>query len=267
MNVHLYTTDVSVFRLLKTLDAPHTVKVSAVIVPENRLGSVKVNQLIERVGKIPIFTQKRKKWSTNELPPANAAISWLYSQIIPLSVLNAYSRGIINMHGGRVPEYRGANVLQWAILNGETELGITWHSMVEEVDAGTIWAESTVRIASEMNALNVRALLIEEGVRIFANAWKNFLDPSIDGRMPDLNHGKVWKPRKPEDGRIYPGWCKELVINMVRALPAPWPPPTIEIDGAWYDVEGISSYKSSTTIPYILNDGSEILLLVPDYFI
>jgi methionyl-tRNA formyltransferase len=264
MNVHLYATDVSVFRLLKILPKQEEINVTAIVIPENRLNTIKVNKLVENREDIPVYVHKRSNWSPSELPDADIAISWLYSQIIPPNILETYPYGILNMHGGRIPQYRGGSVLQWAIINGECEIGVTWHTMVEQVDAGPIWFESFVPISNTDNALDLRTLLIEEGIRTFPLALNACLDPEEHGKKPDLTKGKVWLQRKPVDGRIYPGWTQKQVQNMVRALPKPWPLPTINVDGEWCTVKAVSNLPIKNSVPYEVLEGEVIYLVLSD---
>ncbi len=99
MNIHLYATDKSVFLLLQQLPEDSQINVTAVIVPQNREYTKKVNDLVKMSGDIPVYIQKQTNWIASELPDADMAISWLYSQFIPLRILKKYSYGVLNMHG------------------------------------------------------------------------------------------------------------------------------------------------------------------------
>ena len=69
-----------------------------------------------------------------------------YSMLLHAEVLCIPRRGAINIHGALLPEYRGPNPMQWALLNGETETGVTLHYMTTECDAGDIIAQRRVPI-------------------------------------------------------------------------------------------------------------------------
>ena len=94
------------------------------------------------------------------------------------------------MHGGKIPEYRGANVLQWAIINGESELGVTWHMMIDELDAGKILAEDVVPIPLEASAWEIRQNLIFKAIDLFPEAWWR-LKNNTEVRVPTLTEGKI----------------------------------------------------------------------------
>jgi methionyl-tRNA formyltransferase len=258
MKVHLFATDVSGLRLLE--DTGGAVMASCLFIPANRRDSAKITEL-ETAAQVPVFVHERGKALPAELPPADAAISWLYSQIIREIDLRRYPIGVLNMHGGMIPEYRGANVLQWAIIKGECELGITWHELVKEVDAGPIWAESKIAIPEGATALELRALMIEAGRNLFGTAWQRFIAKDSTPRLANLDAGRIWPSRKPEDGRIDSGWPERKVRDMVRALCAPWPAATIFIENEWVPVRGLSQQRTADSISYSTAEGREIFLL------
>ena len=111
MNVHLYATDESVFSLFQALPEKEKVSVTAIIVPQNRINTKKVSRIMKRVTDIPIYIQIKRDWSLDGIPDADIAISWLYSQIILSNILNTHSYGVLNMHGGRISQYRGEDEL------------------------------------------------------------------------------------------------------------------------------------------------------------
>ena len=258
MKVHLFTTDVSGLRLLENSDVG--ISANCLIVPGNRHDTAKIAEL-EAVAQIPIVVHQRGEALPQDMPPADVAFSWLYSQIIQEADILRYPLGVLNMHGGVIPDYRGANVLQWAIINGESELGITWHELVREVDAGPIWAESRIAIPPEATAWELRTHMIEAGLGLFATAWQRFTTKNFTPRLADLATGRVWPSRKPEDGRIDPGWSEQKVRDMLRALCPPWPPATIYWEGSWSPIHGVSRRQVENGVPYVTAEGKKIFLL------
>ena len=247
MHVHIFTTDISALDLILLL--PQHDKATCILTPSNRAETRKIREL-KKATDLPVRVHRRGHRLDSDFPPADVAICWLYSQIINAEDLGLYSSGLLNMHGGKIPSYRGANVLQWAIINGERDLGITWHQLVAEVDAGPIWAESSIPIPAMATAADMRRAMIAEGLRLFPDAWKAFRDKTGHPRQPDLSQGRVWPPRQPDDGRLVPGQPERFVRNMVRALCPPWPPATIWHDGAWHTIEKIADGPAPSTVPY-----------------
>ena len=77
-------------------------------------------------------------------PDLNVSVS--YDQIVRRPLLDTAPLGFINFHAGKLPFYRGKNVVNWALINGETEIGITGHYMDEGIDTGDIVLQRTLPI-------------------------------------------------------------------------------------------------------------------------
>src|SRR4029078_1712177 len=99
-----------------------------------------------------------------------------YSMLLPPEILSIPRFECVNVHGAPLPKYRGSNPIQWAIINNETETGVTMHYMTAEFDAGDIIAQRRVPIGPEDTWLDVRGrvaaatreLLREEIPRVIA---------------------------------------------------------------------------------------------------
>jgi methionyl-tRNA formyltransferase len=269
MNIVLFATDSSVFRLVTGLALDD--KVVAVIYPSNRKGTDKV-QALECHAKghaLDVFEQP-KSGSENALVDIisnrkpTVGISWFYSQILPPSILQIFPKGILNMHGGKIPEYRGANVLQWCIINGEDEVGVTWHSMVEAVDAGPIWAASTLPIEPIDDAWTVRHKIIEEGVRLFRDFWPHFKYEMLKPHFPDLSRGHVWPSRRERDSELPQRLTRRQLTDFMRALCLPWPRPyTLTDEGEKVEVVAVHDSPPADRenfVPYLLRDGDVVSL-------
>ena len=109
--VHLLASDASGFDLL---EATELLECTAVVFPENRQESLKVKDLREVANDLglPTFMHHRGADLPDGMPPAECGVSWMYSQILPVAALSKYRLGLLNMHGGHIPTYRGSNVLQ-----------------------------------------------------------------------------------------------------------------------------------------------------------
>lgn len=156
-----------------------------------------------------------------------------------LFVVNAYSmlleaewlawprRGAINVHAGLLPAYRGANVLNWAIINGENQSGITIHHLDQGIDTGDIILQRSVPIAWEDTALTLREKLLA----LVGPMLREVLDQAARAALPrfpqDERLARHWPRRRPEDGKIDWRWPAERIYNLIRGLVAPWP-------GAYY---------------------------------
>lgn len=262
MIVDIFTTDVSAFGLL---DRVPNLRIGKVYVPENRQNTEKVLEVRSEATRrdISVCLHKRGVPISRVDDEADLALSWFYSQILPQTDLGLYRAGAMNMHGGKIPEYRGSNVLQWAIINGEQNLGVTWHEMVEDVDAGMIWAESMVPCSADATATEMRKLLLDRGLQIFPEALANKV--SLRGvRRPDLSEGKVWPQRRPQDGEIQEGMSFRELRDLCRALCGPWPSAFIWREGKKVEVTAVSTDLSVTGVRYKTRDAGEVTLICSD---
>ena len=144
-NIHLYSTDVLSLDLISILEPRF--KVVALVVPANRMGTKKVADLIA-ISDLPVVIHEQNSLcsSTSSVPKASHLMSFAYSQIINADLLSCYSGGGLNFHGGRIPEYRGANVLNWALAAGERTLWATWHKLETAIDSGAIYGEASFEL-------------------------------------------------------------------------------------------------------------------------
>lgn len=116
---------------------------------------------------------------------ADALLVVAYGQIMPVKLLESAKRGGINIHASLLPKYRGAAPIAWAILNGETETGITVMQMDAGMDTGDIIAQEKMEIFPDETAGELAKRLSELGARM-ALEW-----------MPKIGSGDC--PRTPQD--------------------------------------------------------------------
>jgi len=154
-----------------------------------------------------------------------------YGKIIPEKILNLPKLGSINIHYSLLPKYRGASPVESAILNGETETGVTIQKMVYEMDAGNILAQEKVAILSDETAPELRKRLIKIGGEMLLK----ILNPSAQkGTSPYLRGGWEGLPQdnsqathcskiKKEDGLVdLEASLPSELYNKFRAY-ATWP--------------------------------------------
>ncbi len=149
--------------------------------------------------------------------------SFYYRNLLCDSILNTARVGAFNLHGSLLPAYRGRAPLNWVLVNGETETGVTLHRMVARADAGGIVAQQRVAIADNDEALSLH--------RKLSDAAKNMLNstlPAIKAQRfsetaQDDSKASYYGRRTPEDGRL--DWEKpaQTLQNLVRAVSDPWP--------------------------------------------
>src|SRR5947209_4277313 len=105
---------------------------------------------------------------------ADAAVVVAYGKILPSEFLNAYKRGCINVHFSLLPKYRGAAPVNWAIVNGEAETGVTTMRIVEELDAGPILLQQATEIGEHETAPELMSRLAGMGAQLLSETLRNF---------------------------------------------------------------------------------------------
>ncbi len=149
--------------------------------------------------------------------------SFYYRSMLPMPVLELARVGAFNMHGSLLPKYRGRAPLNWAILKGETETGVTLHQMVEKPDAGGIVDQQAVAIGPDETALEVFRKLTDAAEAVLRRSLEALVSGKVALRPNDLSTGSYYGRRTPEDGRI--DWSKSAqeIHNLVRAVAPPFP--------------------------------------------
>lgn len=182
-------------------------------------------ELARRNG-IPVFTPERVDTNLGAQVAAMAPrviYSVYYRFLLPEALLNAARIGAFNLHGSLLPKYRGRAPVNWMILNGEREAGVTLHHMVARADAGDIVAQRACAIDDSDNALSLYRKLVPLGAQLIAEYHPQI----VSGRAPrirqDLSKGSYFGRRAPEDGRIDWRWPARRIFNLVRAVTHPYP--------------------------------------------
>jgi methionyl-tRNA formyltransferase len=154
-------------------------------------------------------------------PELNVSVS--YDQIVRRPLLDSAPRGFVNFHAGKLPLYRGRNVVNWALINGETEIGITGHYMDEGIDTGDIVLQRTLPIGwtdgyGDVLDRVVAAFpeLVESTLGLIA---ENAAVPRRQAHLP----GTYFGMRKEGDEWLDWSDTSRALHNKVRAITRPGP--------------------------------------------
>jgi len=148
-----------------------------------------------------------------------------YGQILAANVLSLAPLGGINLHASLLPKYRGAAPIQWALMSGESETGVSLIHMTPRLDAGPILAVRTTRISSDETHPELEARLAQLGIDAVHEAitqLENWDRTSSIGISQDASLATKAPRLKKEHGAV--DWTRtaEHIRNQVRAL-KPWP--------------------------------------------
>ncbi len=149
--------------------------------------------------------------------------SFSYRHLIPESVLELAPLGAYNLHPSLLPAYRGRAPVNWVLVNGERETGVTLHHMVARADAGDIVGQRAVAINDNDNALTLYRKLVPLGVELIEELHPKIVAGTAPRRKMDISKGSYFGRRKPEDGRIDWRWPARRIFNLVRAVTHPYP--------------------------------------------
>jgi methionyl-tRNA formyltransferase len=150
---------------------------------------------------------------------ADVMVVVAYGQILPASLISIPRLGTLNVHASLLPRHRGAAPIEWAILSGDRETGITIMQMDAGVDTGPILAQARTTIAPNETTGTLETRLAEMGGELMVRA----LDNRASGRIqpvPQPAEGVTHAPRlRSEDGKLNPGTMSAQEIDRrVRAL-------------------------------------------------
>ena len=149
--------------------------------------------------------------------------SFYYRRMIPTAILAHAAKGAFNMHGSLLPKYRGRAPVNWAVLHGETETGVTLHRMTGRADAGCIVDREAVAIGPADTAGEVMERMVPAAVAVLLRR----IDALKAGTAPctpqDDAAASYFGGRRPEDGRIDWALPARDIVNLVRAVAPPFP--------------------------------------------
>jgi methionyl-tRNA formyltransferase len=157
--------------------------------------------------------------------------SFYYRSMLRKEILEIPPLGAMNLHGSLLPKYRGRAPVNWVLVKGESETGVTLHFMTEKPDAGDIVGQAAVPIAFDDTALTLFAKMEDAASRLLADLLPRIAGGEIPRRPNDLARGSYFGGRRPEDGRI--DWSRPAVeiYNLVRAVTRPYPGAFAALDG------------------------------------
>lgn len=162
---------------------------------------------------------------------ADVLVVAAYGQILKAPLLGLPPLGAVNLHASLLPKYRGAAPIQWAIVRGETETGVTVQRMAERVDSGDILVQAKTAIGPDETAAELSARLAGLGGPAMAQALELLAREGGRAGIPQDESLATLAPRLArEDGRL--DWTQTAgeLHNRVRGL-QPWPGAYTEVAG------------------------------------
>jgi methionyl-tRNA formyltransferase len=162
------------------------------------------------------------RWLLNEIRPDIAFVIGCRI-LIPPEIYGIPPLGTLAVHDSLLPRYRGFAPLNWSILNGETETGVTLFYLDERMDGGDIVLQKSVPIGPRATAAMVYELVCKATVDVLLEAYPALVSGTSSRTPQDYQAGSFTCSRTPADGEIAWNQPTREIFNKIRALAWPYP--------------------------------------------
>jgi methionyl-tRNA formyltransferase len=158
-------------------------------------------------------------------------VSMSFNQIMKSQFLQSARLGAINCHAGLLPRYRGRNVLNWAIMNGEKGFGVTVHYVDEGIDTGDIIRQEYVPIPNGVTYGDVLELAHTACPRVLEASLRDIVDDCI-ATIPQDSLGAGFYCGRRREGDEWIDWTlpSDQIFNFIRGIAPPAPGARFAID-------------------------------------
>jgi methionyl-tRNA formyltransferase len=205
----------------------HTVPVVATCkpVPEHTVGEDDFSALATEIGAQFLRTETLNRDGVVQVlrsAECDVAISVSWVSKVGAGPIRCFPFGVLNVHGGDLPRYRGNAPFAWAILNGERHVGITVHLMeADDFDSGPIVSKAIVPVTPDTYIGSLYERLERDTPAMLVGAAEGLVNGTL---TPSPQVGSVLRcyPRRPEDARIDWRRSAEDITRLVRASAEPF---------------------------------------------
>ena len=172
--------------------------------------------------------------------------------VIPAEILALARKAAINFHDGPLPAYAGYNAAAWAVVQGERQYAITWHSMQAGVDSGEILLQHPVEIGQQDTSFVVNANCYQAALASFPALVEGLLNGTLTPQPQDLSRRTYFGKFKRPPQACLIDWTRpaDEIFNLARALnfgryPNPLGLPKVQIGGDVYVVSDLEVRETS----------------------
>lgn len=165
---------------------------------------------------------KLRKFITSREPDLGIVAG--FSHILPHDILKIPKYGFWNLHAGSVPKYRGGSPLNWQLINGEDQIGLSILKMTPGIDDGHVLSSAKFKISQIDTILDLHMKANQLFPLMLMPLLSNITKSIRDAKAQSRNGAKYWHQRNERDGQI--DWINlnsQQVYNFVRALSKPYP--------------------------------------------
>ena len=230
--VFLGTAELACRSLVALADSPDVEVVGVISQPDKAKG--RQMRLVPTAVKATALEYSLPVWQPERLRKDTALIEHLknlsldlmvvaaYGQILPSAVLEAPKHGCVNVHTSLLPKYRGAAPIQWAILNGDSETGITLMQMDEGLDTGDIIAQKRTAILTGETGGELHDRLAELGASFLVETIPQLVAGKLSPQAQQESEATHARKLTKSDSQIDWSQPANVIHNQIRGL-NPWP--------------------------------------------
>lgn len=197
--------------------------------------------------------------------PVDLILSINYLYLVEEDILSFPKQYAINLHGSLLPKYRGRTPHVWAIINGESEVGVTAHIMTSGCDEGAIISQLTVQVDSDDTGADILGKYSKVYPLVLTEVLEAIKNDSVTLIDQDDSKATFFGKRTPEDGEINWSWHRGRINNWIRAQTNPYPGAftfyesyKVIINKSTFSDYGFSSTQADGTI---LKVGTDFLIV------
>lgn len=193
--------------------------------------------------KAPEFLEPLAAWK-----PDLIAVT-AFGRILHPGILSLPPMGCVNVHGSLLPKYRGAAPIQWAVINGESETGVTTMLMDEGMDTGPMLLQGRLTIRPDDTAGTLAPRLAEMGGRLLIETITQLKAGTLTPKTQDNEQATLAPLLKKEDGLMDWSMTATSLADRVRGL-SPWPGAyTFFGEERWNIWKAVSTMRATTGKP------------------
>jgi len=149
--------------------------------------------------------------------------SFYYRRMVKADILDIPYAGCFNLHGSLLPAYRGRCPVNWVLVNGEKETGVSLHYMTPQPDAGDVVGQKRVPIGDDDTARSLHDKISQAAVEMLDAVLPSIKEGTAERLPQDHSKATYYGGRRPEDGQIDWSLPAGKVRNLVRAVTQPYP--------------------------------------------
>jgi len=157
-----------------------------------------------------------------ELKP-DIIFSFYYRNMVGPAVLEIPAAGCLNLHGSLLPRYRGRCPINWVLVNGEKETGVTLHYMTPRPDDGDIVGQHRIQISNDDTARSLHKKAAKASAKMLNEVLPKIREGTAERQPQDHSKATYYGGRGPKDGDVDWSATSRAVRNLVRAVTRPYP--------------------------------------------